>query len=69
MARNCRIIDPFTTVPQHRLYLWRQENRGWLLHTVESDEDAIAIESIGCRLMLAEVYERVELPEEQSIPS
>lgn len=42
----------------------RQENGDWLLHAVEQPEDVLTIDSIGCRLVAAEVYERVPLPED-----
>jgi Uma2 family endonuclease len=48
----------------------RQENDDWLLHIVEDEEDAVSIESIGCRLALHEVYERVEFaPARNGLPT
>lgn len=40
----------------------------WLLTSVEGLEAELLVESIGCRLPLAEVYERVEFPPEAENP-
>jgi Uma2 family endonuclease len=38
----------------------RQENNDWLLHIAESLEETLYLEGVGCRLSLAEIYERIE---------
>jgi Uma2 family endonuclease len=53
----------------HAQHFRRQDNNDWLLHVVEDQEEAINIESIGCRLALAEVYERVEFAQTQGASS
>jgi hypothetical protein len=38
----------------------RQPDGRWLLTSAEKREDVIELTSIGCRLVLAELYEKVE---------
>jgi Uma2 family endonuclease len=52
IATNRASIEVFTRQPDG---LWSQAQAAHL-------EDSIALESIGCRLSLADVYERVEFP-------
>jgi Uma2 family endonuclease len=66
--RGIESLTDYVLVSQERRHIEhfrRQENGDWLLHIaadVQTDA-AITIESIGCRLTLAEVYERVEFPQ------
>jgi len=39
----------------------RQPDGRWILSQVQDEKAEVALESIGCRLALADVYERVEL--------
>ena len=41
----------------------RQPDGGWHLITVGRMEDSLDLQSVGCRLALADVYEKVELTE------
>lgn len=41
----------------------RQPGGQWLLTSFGRLEDEVALDSIGCRVSLAELYEKVELPE------
>jgi len=38
----------------------RQADGRWILVSAEKPNDAIELTSIGCRLVLADIYERVE---------
>jgi Uma2 family endonuclease len=46
----------------------RQTGGQWLYTTVEGLEASLWLESIACRLDLAEIYERVEFPSEADAP-
>ncbi len=45
----------------------KQANGSWLFHEYRSPEDELELESIGCRLILGRLYERVEF-ESAEIP-
>jgi len=51
-------VDLFTRQPEGR----------WLLTSTDRLEDAIELQSIGCRVTLADLYERVELVEQDRKP-
>jgi hypothetical protein len=42
----------------------RQSESEWLTTTVTSLDGGIELESVGCRLLLREVYDKVEFPAE-----
>ncbi len=45
-------------------HLARQVDGNWSYYTYEGLEESLRIESINCALQLAEVYDRIEFPEE-----
>jgi Uma2 family endonuclease len=40
----------------------RQPNQTWLLSSVSQPNDVIELQSIGCRLKVVDVYDKVEIP-------
>ena len=46
----------------------RQEGDGWLLTAAGRLEDSLELKTIGCRIVLADVYEKVELQADTLIP-
>ena len=50
---------PYLT-PEEYLAFEREENNQWLLSETDSVEDVITLPSIGCRLAVADLYEKVE---------
>jgi hypothetical protein len=54
------------TIPWIRLYSRHQQ--GWLFTDAAGPEDSIYLPSIDCRLLLAEVYDRVTFPPEEIEP-
>lgn len=65
--RRLDSLTDYILISQDRMSLEhfrRQENGDWLLHEVEQPTAVLTIESIGCRLVVSEVYERVTFPEE-----
>jgi Uma2 family endonuclease len=67
-------FDAYTAVPSLREYVLiaydcpsvevfsRQADGRWLLAKAVRQEETIKLESVGCRLALADVYENVEFP-------
>ncbi len=47
----------------------RQSDRSWLFSEYKSAEDKIKIESIGCELLVAEIYEKVEFESQNESPA
>ncbi|MFN0087486.1 MAG: Uma2 family endonuclease [Blastocatellia bacterium] len=47
----------------------RQQDGGWSYHAYQEPTDSPTIQSIACRLSLAEVYDRVEFPADAGEPS
>ena len=43
----------------------RQPDGRWLLTSADRLEDSLDLQSIGCRLALADLYEKVDLPGSQ----
>jgi Uma2 family endonuclease len=43
----------------------RQPDGRWLLTSADRLEDSLDLESVGCRLALADLYEKVDLPGSQ----
>jgi Uma2 family endonuclease len=63
--RAIESVKEVVFVSQHRMrveHYSRLENGEWSLHEVAEPSGAITLKSIGCTLMLAGIYERVELP-------
>jgi Uma2 family endonuclease len=49
----------------HVEHFTRQSDNRWILTETNNMEDSIELSSIGCSLPLAEIYDKVELPEAQ----
>ena len=45
----------------------RQTDNDWLLTVTEGREQSVEIESIGCRLSLADIYDKINLPQADSL--
>jgi hypothetical protein len=45
----------------------RQPNGDWIMHPETSIEGSIVITSIGCKLDLAEVYDRIDFTDERPV--
>lgn len=62
--RTLESLSDYLLVVQdtHRIeHFTRQTDGRWLLSISHTLEDVVEIESVGCRLILAEVYDKVEL--------
>lgn len=60
--RSISSLVEYVLVAQERVHvehLVRQGSEGWLLREMTSLEDIVDLRSIGCRLTLREIYERV----------
>lgn len=63
--RGIESVKDILLVAQHKMrveHYVRQANNDWLLRDVSDPAGLIMIASIGCRLTLAEIYERVTFP-------
>jgi Uma2 family endonuclease len=70
LRRNASLMD-YVLVSQTRVYIdhyHRQDDNSWNLRSLETREDELILESIGCRLKGSEIYARVELPSLQVVP-
>jgi Uma2 family endonuclease len=59
-------LREYLLVAQDRMHVdlyTRQADRTWLLRSGTRPEDTIEVQSIGCRVLLADLYEKVTLPE------
>jgi hypothetical protein len=45
----------------HIEHFLRQPNKRWTLYETDAIEDSLELESIGCTLSLADVYDKVRL--------
>lgn len=69
LRRNTSLMD-YILVSQTRVYIdhyHRQDDNSWNLKSLETREDELILESIGCRLKVSEIYARVELPSLQVV--
>jgi Uma2 family endonuclease len=60
--RYLETLAEYVLVSQNKLRVEqyvRQPNGDWLLHAVEGPDDAITLASLGCRLLLSEMYRNV----------
>jgi Uma2 family endonuclease len=63
--RTIESLQEYVLVSQDRVQVEcyrRQPGQHWLLTAANSLEDTVALESIGCTLRLADVYEDIDLP-------
>jgi len=70
--RGMESIKDIILVTQHKMrveHYVRQTNNDWTLHDVSAPDEIITIASIGCRLTLAEIYERVTFPPPRQLRS
>ena len=47
--------------------IYRRQENGWHYSTVEGLENSLTLEAIGCDLKLADVYDRVQFPENEAV--
>ncbi len=67
LYRSIPSLQEYVLVAQdrcHVVHYARQGDNTWLLSETRSLDDAISLSSIGCRLALRDVYQRVEFPAE-----
>jgi Uma2 family endonuclease len=70
--RGIASVKDVVFVSQYRMrveHYVRQATGEWMLHEVTSPSGTITLESIGCTLTLAEIYERVEFPPPRQLRS
>lgn len=70
--RGIESVKDIILVSQHKMrveHYARQATNEWLLHDASSPDEVITIASIGCKLTLAEIYERVKLPPPRQLRS
>jgi Uma2 family endonuclease len=70
--REIESIKDILLVSQHKIrieHYVRQANTEWILHDLSASDEVITIASIGCKLTLAEIYERVKLPPARQLRS
>ncbi len=63
LYRNCPTLTDYLLVSQERMRVEHHRRLGdgtWLLTEAEGPEAQIKLDSISCKLLLADVYERVE---------
>ncbi len=61
--RKLESVQEYVVIAQDRVHVERharQEDNQWLLSETDSIDDVIALPSIGCRLAVADLYEKVE---------
>jgi Uma2 family endonuclease len=64
--RNIESLCHYLLVASDRVQLelfTRQSDRQWLLTTAANPEEQVALPSIGCTVLVSEVYEKVDLSE------
>ena len=70
--RKLASLQEYVLISQGRLRVecyTRQEDGRWLLSEASRLEDEVALPSIGCRLVLAEIYDKVELDDPPRSPA
>jgi len=68
--RSLPSVSQYLTVASDRVSaerFTRQPSGAWLLTAVSHLEDSLELESVGCRLALADVYEKVDLTQTASM--
>jgi len=64
--RTIRSLSDYILVAQHKIHVERyvrQSDRSWLFSEFKSANDKFQIQSIGCELSVAEIYEKIEFEE------
>jgi Uma2 family endonuclease len=64
LRKRASLMD-YILVAQNRVHVehfHRQPDASWNLRILETMEDEVTLESIGCRLLLGQIYARVSLP-------
>src|SRR5207244_343439 len=68
LFRRLESLQEYVLIAQDRQRIERfvrqGESQGWLLTEVSDPQGRVALASIGCELALADVYEKVPLPED-----
>ncbi len=67
--RMLESLSDYILVSQHRPlveHFARQPDESWLLRSCEGVEAILPVPSIGCELPLADIYDKVEWPEEET---
>jgi Uma2 family endonuclease len=70
--RGIESVKDIVLVTQHKMrveHYVRQANNEWTLHDISDPDAMIVIASIGCTLILAEIYERVKFPPPRQLRS
>lgn len=70
--RTIDSLSDYLLVAQDKIHLEhyvRQSDRTWLFSEYKSANDKFQIDSIGCELLVAEVYEKVEFESQIESPS
>lgn len=65
--RTLESLQEYVLIAQDRVQaevFRRQPDGQWLLRAVSRLEDSITLESVGCSLLLSDIYEDVEIPAE-----
>lgn len=60
-------LNEYLVIAQDRLHarVYRRHGGDWMLSRADRLEDALELRSIGCKISMAELYHKVELPEPQ----
>lgn len=66
--RTLDSLNIYVLVAQDRPFveIYRRQEQGWLYSTVEGLESVVSLDAIGCKLRLADIYDRIEFQELQS---
>lgn len=70
--RGIASVKEVVFVSQYRMqveHYLRQTNGEWILHEATLPSETITVESIGCSLTLAEIYERITFPPPRQLRS
>ena len=64
--RRLECLTDFLLIAQNKMRVerFRRQGEQWVLTEFTKPEDSVCIDSIGCVLSLAEIYDRVEFPGE-----
>lgn len=68
--RKLDSLQEYVVIAQDRVHVerhTRQPEAQWLLSETDSLDDSIALPAIGCRLLVADLYEKVEFDENEGL--